>query len=1125
MKAPIWMLKLMAALPLPAKAELMGELKSAYNNPMADFHTAEAYCLRLAEVVVSLRDGEEGDARFRQELDIVLPAPPDENPSSVMGVFGLQARLYRQPDSQVKLARMVEYPTSRWLLEEELARYRPDAEPLRERTPIQVLEKVMNDGKAKYQVVSPPLMEEGSDVYKTAFNYHLRGICFSGGGIRSATFSLGILQGLARLDLFRQFDYLSTVSGGGYLHQCIATWIHRESFGRVNEALNPIPNQPGTPHPRTQPAEPLNWLRRYSNYLTPRKGLFSGDTWTMVAVWVRNTGLNLIVLISAFLSALLIPHLLLLASQMSLLRWGWFSGRSMSAGIAVWGLMAVAAALLSSLVMKVNERFSQAGSAGSGQILLRVLLPVAMVAICISPSTYLAARSAVPIEVHANGSTQIFARVPGKPQTGAASCALKTVSREPLTCRVRLGWTHHPALEQVVGCPKAGLNYAVIGFIAGVFVLVLGITRVWFRRDVWSLLGAWRRVGRVVSSLVIAVLCAVLAVLLVWGVELATFLGFFFCAADHPRYMGAVLVPLLLLAVPFLCSEIAIGLIGRQIDDAQREWLARLRALSFLCGLGWLLLGGFCFLGPWVFDQIAKYAVGSYAVWGSWLVTTVASLVSGKSNRTTGGPSDDKSASTKLMQWVAMIGPPVFIVGMFVLLAKFVFVIVAAMSSAAGAVEFADLRNVAGLLAGTTSVMLLFGWRVDINDFSMHGFYRDRLARCYSGAARSAPTPGSKIREPNNFTGFDPRDRELRLMELLPKRFSGERYEGPFPIICSTLNLTGGQELAYQERQGASFALTPLYCGYSAGWTASRNARAQVNRFVPTPKYVYTGKKKMNEATGISLVTATAISGAALNPNDGYNTNPAVAFLMTLFNVRLGWWLRNPGLQWIHGGKPSSPRFGLYHLLSELTAKVDDTHGYINLSDGGHFDDMGLYELVRRRCRLIVICDGECDADLSFDGLTQGIRKSRLDFGAEIQLDRISDLQSTAANQFHVVTGRVTYAEHPGMPGIVIYIKTSITGNEPADVHGYKHAHPSFPQQSTVDQWFTESQFESYRRLGQHIVLDHPEITQMLIDAIAKGIPPCPSPTGQSGITPPNDCASAKARSNTPIEPDTPLGT
>jgi len=155
--------------------------------------------------------------------------------------------------------------------------------------------------------------------------------------------------------------------------------------------------------------------------------------------------------------------------------------------------------------------------------------------------------------------------------------------------------------------------------------------------------------------------------------------------------------------------------------------------------------------------------------------------------------------------------------------------------------------------------------------------------------------------------------------------------------------------------------------------------------------------------------------------------------------------------------------------MKELLGRTNDTSNYVYLSDGGHFDNMGLYELVRRRCRYIVICDSEDDGELKFGGIGMAIRKCRIDFGAEVALDLrplqyVKDSQYSAA---HCVVGTITYPE--GTQGVVVYIKSSLTGDEPADVLNYKKEHSSFPHDTTLNQWFTESQFESYRRLGHHV--------------------------------------------------------
>ncbi|HEV2707316.1 MAG TPA: patatin-like phospholipase family protein, partial [Pyrinomonadaceae bacterium] len=146
-----------------------------------------------------------------------------------------------------------------------------------------------------------------AEFYKWLHTHKVRrtALCFSGGGIRSATFGLGILQGLARFNLIEKFDYLSTVSGGGYLGSWLSAWIHRRGLGRVQEGLkNSPPKSPLQPEP-----EPVKHLRSYSNYMSPKPGLTSADTWTLVAIFFRNLLLNWLVLIPLILAVLMVPRL------------------------------------------------------------------------------------------------------------------------------------------------------------------------------------------------------------------------------------------------------------------------------------------------------------------------------------------------------------------------------------------------------------------------------------------------------------------------------------------------------------------------------------------------------------------------------------------------------------------------------------------------------------------------------------------------------------------------------------------------------------------------------------------------------------------------------------------------
>ena len=238
-------------------------------------------------------------------------------------------------------------------------------------------------------------------------------------------------------------------------------------------------------------------------------------------------------------------------------------------------------------------------------------------------------------------------------------------------------------------------------------------------------------------------------------------------------------------------------------------------------------------------------------------------------------------------------------------------------------------------------------------------------------------------RNPQPFSGFDPKDDEkLTGFSVHAAPSEGiQTYAGPYPILNSTLSVTHGERLAWQERKGESFVFTPRYCGYefheqydvAGGRMADRSDDGKKSDgYQETKTYAY-------EDGGVYLGTAAATSGAAANPNMGFHTSPPLAFLMTVFNVRLGWWLGNP--QDPDTRHKATPLFGLAYLLKELFALTDDRSGFVNLSDGFHFENLGLYELVRRRCKFIVVGDAGADPQHSFDDLGNAIRKCRTDFG------------------------------------------------------------------------------------------------------------------------------------------------
>jgi hypothetical protein len=226
---------------------------------------------------------------------------------------------------------------------------------------------------------------------------------------------------------------------------------------------------------------------------------------------------------------------------------------------------------------------------------------------------------------------------------------------------------------------------------------------------------------------------------------------------------------------------------------------------------------------------------------------------------------------------------------------------------------------------------------------------------------------------------------------------------------------------------------------------------------------------------GISIGTAAAISGAAVSPNMGYSSSPVTAALLTLFNVRLGWWLGNPGIAGTGTYRRSEPRFSLSPLLSEALGQADDCSPYVYLSDGGHFENMGLFEMVLRRCKVIVVSDAGADPDYQFADLGGAVRKIRIDLGIPIEFDEMPIRKPGSAEGpgRYCAVGRIEYSAVDGptvADGVLLVFKPVLLGNEPRDVLNYGAQDRLFPQQPTVDQFFGESQFESYRQLGYFAV-------------------------------------------------------
>jgi hypothetical protein len=842
----------------------------------------------------------------------------------------------------------------------------------------------------------------GADADNDKAQPPLSALCLSGGGIRSATFNLGVLQALARHKLLPEFDYLSSVSGGGYIASWLQAWIHRQQQGtgcakEVFEQLGEHTDKPV--NPLAPEPKPVDHLRQFSNYLTPRLGLFSGDTWTAAATILRNLLLNWLVIVPLLAALIVIPQGVYLLVQSTV-------------------------------------------SPGLGQILLYVSIIAELLA---SFSIYYHRR---------------FVRAPGtRASRYVWLCVLPVIAAGALLSFCGLGYANDPAL--VLDAPfwstdnRPILLFSVLWCavipLAGWIVVEL-LYRV--RHDIApeSKHTAKFELGAlIISGLTIALLLtiAVRSLLLPFYNQPGLYV-----MLTLPVLMGLYLLARsLFVGLASLSETFVTGAAPALVNDGDREWWARLSGWILAISIGWLVVSGLCLFGQFLLDKITDAAKPLVAAAGG--ISGVAAALLGSRDRT---PANDKKPS--ILQRVGLaLAAPAFVVCVVIAIswatATLGAWIVTNANVAAEQIFTHPMQRQHGLahtgfewfwaLPGLLlAAALIMGLVVNINRFSLHGFYRNRLVRAYLGACHNN-------RKPDPFTGFDASD-NLRMYKLRPQK-GAQRL---LPLINVTLNLLRDGKLAWQERKAESFSITPYYCGnFHEGYRAS---------------IAYGGQG------GISLGTAITISGAAANPHMGYCSSPALAFVMSLFNVRLGAWLGNTNTKGDKSYHLPGPRQALSPMLGELFGFTTPDFKYVNLSDGGHFDNLGLYEVVLRRCRYIMVSDAGCDPDAKLGDLGNAIRKIRIDFGIPIRFEKEIEIypNSSAKQGLYCATARIDYdaVDKGTPPGRLLYIKPTLRGRGahpiPYDVYSHSRTVEAFPHEPTTDQWFSESQFESYRALGSH---------------------------------------------------------
>jgi len=370
--------------------------------------------------------------------------------------------------------------------------------------------------------------------------------------------------------------------------------------------------------------------------------------------------------------------------------------------------------------------------------------------------------------------------------------------------------------------------------------------------------------------------------------------------------------------------------------------------------------------------------------------------------------------------------------------------------------------------------VVLLGWCVDLNHISIHRYYRDRLMECFMPDIDAALA---------NQTGRAVGADSTALQDVA----NPKAPNGPYHIVNTTAILVNSKVRTYSQRGGDSFILSPLYCGSNAtGWK-------------PTENFM---------SGDMTLATAMAISGAAVNPNsgvggEGVTRNKTLSLVMSLLNLRLSYWARNPSpaTKWLGSVKlatlgrqfklrpnhlfPGAYSFG--NAIGMESGGFSEKRDFVQISDGGQFEDLGVYELIRRRVGLIIACDGGQDGDFTFSDLQVAVQRVWTDFRARItvnpnvtpdQMIPMCDKQNPVYPMKRGFADRgfmvCKIAYNDGSTGTLLFLKTTLIRDVSFRVKGYAAQNPDFPDQTTADQFFDEVQFEAYRELGYRIA------TQML---------------------------------------------
>src|SRR5262245_45934171 len=554
------------------------------------------------------------------------------------------------------------------------------------------------------------------NVYRSIRQHKHAALCLSGGGIRSATFGLGVLQGLAHHRVLGAFDYLSTVSGGGYVGSWLTAWMAHAGPAYVEAKLRDTGGQWSVPKLEPEPT-PIRHLRAYSNFLSPRVGLLSADTWTLVATFMRNILLNWLVLVPIMAAVTTIPWIVV-----SVIRSGWSGWPVVVLGVLglLFGIRAIAF---------VHDARPD---------------PVKIGSVAITQESGPLGRSQREFMVH---------------------CFLPLVLSGLLLTTAWGLWLRAHAIAEITK------GWSLVGAFVTAGVLLHG--GAWgfaaLRNRRFKL---WELIAAVVSGGLLGFAAHYVAL------GLAAF-DRFGNQVDAFAYVTLGLPSFLI--VLMLGGQLFLGLVSRRTTDAEREWGARFNAWLLIALAGWLAVTATVLLGPLLVQHYATGLIQQLVLGGVGGGSALTAMLLGNSNKTAGKPnqSDDHPTPAKsdgmadsARRAAMALALPLLvasILGVLSALDAGLLTLACQLDPTGGCIALGDILSIAAGVSPLSAVIValaLFaaGWGlgrlIDTNKFSLHAMYRARLIRAFLGASRPAGD-----RHPDCFTGFDDHD-NLRMWQF-----------------------------------------------------------------------------------------------------------------------------------------------------------------------------------------------------------------------------------------------------------------------------------------------------------------------------------------------------------------------